>query len=364
MLGIPAAAYQHIYLLLVLLLTWGAYQNYSKKDGLQTMGGYSTEAGSLLLILFLVIFIGLRPLSGRYFVDMANYDLFYRTIYEGTTFYFDWNAENFIFDNLFAWWGSARLGCTSFFLFIAAIYFTTAYWGIRRLFPKDQWVAYLVFLAAFSTFSYGTNGIKAGAAASLFIWAMGYRENLKVCIPLILLSWGFHHSMQLPVYAFVLTLIFKHPKWYFYGWVACFFLAFAHVSFFANLFASMSDESGAGYIAGGFDDGTKGGFRIDFILYSSMPVLVGYWVIFKKRIQVSALYKSLLNLYLCSNGVWMLCIYANFTNRIAYLSWFLYPVVLIYPFLNEDLGANRFRQFSRVMLYHLGFTLFMSFIYY
>ena len=78
---------------------------------------------------------------------------------------------------------------------------------------------------------------------------------------------------------------------------------------------------------------------------------------------MSGLYKDLLNLYLCTNGVWMLCMYANFTNRIAYLSWFLYPIVLIYPFLNEELGPQRYRQFSKVMLCHLAFTLFMAFIY-
>lgn len=330
---------------------------------LQTFGGDRQNVNTLILALILAVFIGFRPVSGRYFVDMANYHQYYWTIYEGSTFNLDLETDNLIFDNLFAWWGSMRLGSTSFFLCIATIYFVAAFLGIRRLFPNDTWAAYLVFLAAFSTFSYGTNGIKAGAAASLFIWAMGYRDNLKICIPLILLSWGFHHSMQLPVAAFILTLFFKNPKWYFYGWVACFFLSLAHVSYFANLFASMSDESGAGYLAGGYDDGTKGGFRIDFILYSAMPVLVGYWVLFKKRLQVSGLYRDLLNLYLCTNGVWMLCMYANFTNRIAYLSWFLYPVVLVYPFLNEDLGPRRYQLFSKVMMFHLAFTLFMAFVY-
>ena len=80
--------------------------------------------------------------------------------------------------------------------------------------------------------------------------------------------------------------------------------------------------------------------------------------------QLSNLYKNLLNLYLCLNGIWMLCMYAAFTNRIAYLSWFLYPIVLVYPFLQEDWGKGRYRTFSMVMLGHLGFTLFMSIVYY
>ena len=53
------------------------------------------------------------------------------------------------------------------------------------------------------------------------------------------------------------------------------------------------------------------------------------------------------------------------TNRIAYLSWFLYPIVLIYPFLQEEWeDDNQYRIFSVVMLAHLGFTLFMNIIYY
>jgi hypothetical protein len=95
-----------------------------------------------------------------------------------------------------------------------------------------------------------------------------------------------------------------------------------------------------------------------------MPVLVGWYVEFKKQLEVSDMYRNLLNLYLCLNGIWMLCMYASFTNRIAYLSWFLYPIVLIYPFLQEDWGEDRYQKFSYVMLAHLGFTLFMNVIYY
>ena len=225
--------------------------------------------------------------------------------------------------------------------------------------------AYVVFLAAFSTFSYATNGIKAGAAASLFILALGYRENLKVCIPLVLLSWGFHHSMIMVVAAFVVTLFVKNPKIYFVLWGFCFLMAFAHITAFAHFFSGFTTEHGASYLlTEGGNEGTKGGFRIDFILYSAMPVIVGWYAVFKKQYKLTNLYKNLLNLYLCLNGVWMLCMYAEFTNRIAYLSWFIYPIVLIYPFLQEQWGKNKYKTFSFVMLGHLGFTLFMNLIYY
>ncbi len=362
---IPAAYYKTIYLTIVTLMTLVAYSQYQSRNGLREFKHSTTDTIGGAVVLSMVLFIGFRPVSGRYFVDMANYVMNYTALFEGEMFNFDWNAENNLFDNLFAWWGSEWLGYTSFFVFIAAIYFAAAYLGIRKLFPNHRLTAYLVFLAAFSTFSYGTNGIKAGAAASLFILAMGYRENLKVCIPLVLISWGFHHSMIMVVSAFVLTLFFKNPKYYFAGWVFCFLMAAAHVTAFQQLFSDFTTEHGAKYLLGdGSDDGTKGGFRIDFILYSVMPVLVGYYAVFEKKMRLSPLYKDLLNLYLCLNGVWMLCMYASFTNRIAYLSWFLYPIVLIYPFLQEQWGKSRYKTFGLVMLGHLGFTLFMNIIYY
>lgn len=358
---IPASLYHGVYLILVTILTLVVYSQYQRRNGLREFTFSRTDALVAVLVVFLILFIGLRPVSGRYFVDMANYVMHYDVLYDGTTFVFDWDTENKIFDNLFAWWGSMRLGYTSFFVFVAAIYFGGAYLGLRKLFPNHRLAAFLVFLAALSTFSYGVNGIKAGAATSLFILAMGYRENLKVCIPLVLLSWGFHHSMIMVVAGFVLTLFVKNPKWYLFGWSLCLLLAAAHVTAFAQFFSGFTTEHGAEYLlTEGGNEGTKGGFRIDFILYSAMPVLVGWYAVFKKRMHLTPLYKNLLNLYLCLNGTWLLCMYANFTNRIAYLSWFLYSIVLIYPFLQEQWGKSRYKIFGGMMLAHLGFTLFMN----
>ena len=50
-----------------------------------------------------------------------------------------------------------------------------------------------------------------------------------------------------------------------------------------------------------------------------MPVLMGYMVKYKYRLE-EKIYDMILNTYLVCNAVWMLCMYAEFTNRIAYLS--------------------------------------------
>lgn len=361
--------YYNIYLVIVSIITLFLCYKYNRRNSdiiypLKKRKNY----GVFLLAVFMTIYIGFRPESYA-FVDMMNYIEFYHALYEGEIFVFDKNAENVLFDNYFAWVGSMRLGTTFFFVSVAAVYFFCAYLACRKMFPNDTLAAYLVFLAAFSTFSYGTNGIKAGAAASVFLMALAYRDNLKICIPLILVSWGLHHSMILPVVAFALTLVYKNPKVYFIAWCFCLIIAAAHITFFQEIFAGIlsdsGDESGARYLDSVNSAwGGKTGFRIDFVFYSAMPVLVGYWALYKKKLQLSKLYTCLLNLYLTINGTWMLCMYASFTNRIAYLSWFLYPIVLIYPFLNENWGAMRYKTFSKVMLAHLAFTLFIHFIYY
>ena len=361
---IDAVVYSSIYYFVVTIISLFVYSQYSHRTSdTVSFNNKRGNGGMFLLMLLLILFIGFRPQS-YVFVDMMNYIQNYYAFLVNVPFHWDSNTENFLFDNYFAFVGSQNLGTTFFFVTIAAVYFGCAYWGIRRLFPNDTAIAYLTFLGAFSTFSYGTNGIKAGAAASLFILALAYYRNWKVCIPMLVITLGFHHSMTMPIAAFVLAVVWKNPKHFFWGWLFCLLYAFVHFSFFQELFAEFTDESGARYLtSGGEDWGGESGFRLDFVLYSSMPVLVGYYAIYKHKIE-SRTYSILLKVYLTTNAIWMLCMYASFTNRIAYISWSLYPIVLIYPLLNEDWGINKYRVASKIFIAHLAFTLFMQIVYY
>lgn len=365
--------YQYIFLFIATIATIVVTNKYRVRTFNSTIADTRlSDSIGLILCIFFAFFIGLRP-PGAGFGDSSNY-IFSYSQREGTMFWFDSNAENLIWDNLFDWWASQSLGISMLFLLGDALYFGCTYAACRKWFPRDTFAAYAVFLGAFSTFSYSCNGVKAGIAGAIFLLGSSYYENRLISIILILLSWGFHHSMQLPVAAYILTLFFKNPKWYFYGWAFCSLMAVLHVESFAELFSSMSsDESATAYLlaTGGSEDSFVTGFRPDFMLYSAMPVLVGYIIVMKEKLQVSKLYSSLLHMYLCTNGVWMLCMYASYNNRIAYLSWFMYPFVLIYPFLKEDLRGvlilktrNQYAQFAKVASYHLAFTLFMELVFY
>ncbi len=360
---LSAALYQTVYLLLVFGLTVLVMQRYAIVDFTEREDRpVFHNRIAWILTLFFVLFIGLRPISGRYFLDMASYDINYRALFWGKPFNFVWDTNNIVFDNLYAFCGSQRIPIVFVFLMLACIYFVCMMIACKKLFPKDALLSLLVYLGAFSTFSYGTNGMKAGAAASIFLLAIAYRENKWLSVVFLFVSFGFHHSMAAAIAIFIVSMFVKDRRFFLYGWIICLILAALHITYFQEIFAGFTDEQGAGYLA---VEGEKrvSGFRPDFIIYSAIPVFLGNYLIRKFEIEDDD-YTFLLNLYTGTNTIFLLCTYGIYINRIAYLSWLMYPFVLIYPFLNADLGDYHNRYLKYTVFGHLGFTLFMSFMYY
>lgn len=361
---IEAYIYHTIYLILVTILTVIVTNRLRVHTIMEDRVSFKNTLPGYTVALLIALFIGFRPLSGIYFVDMWNYNSIYYALQYGKPFELDLNTDNIIFDNLFSWLGANLYEVTVVFVIISLCYFLFAYKAATLLFKNYAFLAFVVFLGAFSTFSYGTNGIKAGAAASFFLCALGYRDSWLKATVFLALSLGFHHSMIMPVAAFVIAWFIKNPKIYFSIWIIALLIAASHITFFQELFAGMADERGAGYLNDTEGDwGGKAGFRLDFVLYSALPVVIGYFAIFKYNLR-SKKYYFLLNTYLLTNAIWMLCMYASFTNRIAYLSWLMYPFVTIYPFFYDEFIPEQTLRLKQVVWFQLSFTLFMNVIYY
>ena len=354
-----AAIYYDIYLIVLTIITMLVMARYRVHSWKSLE--YNSNSGygfAWIICAIVVLFVGFRPISIE-FGDTVSTEEYYSHIY-GDAFFFTLNTDNLFFDNWFAWMASKHFDMTTVFLLFAFVYFGVMLIALRRLFPNEVLLAFVVYLVAFSTFSYGTNGVKAGMAASVFLLAITYHKKLWLSLLIALFTFTQHHSMALVIAAYVLTLFVKNTKYYIVGWLICLLMAILHITYFQFLFAGFTDEQGASYLL--YKDNTR--FRIDFVLYSFVPIAIGYYLVYKKKIPSKGFYNNLLNLYITTNAVWMLCMYAEFTNRISYLSWFLYPVVLLYPFIYFDWGHNQRRYLKCVVYLHLGFTLFMEFIYY
>lgn len=353
---IDAQFYRPIYFLIIFFLTlW--FTNKLRPNYISENNKYC-----VLLTLFFILFIGFRPVSHKYFVDMYGTALQF-SLWARSQIGFFGDVENLLYDNLRI--NMATLGFTyrPFFIIIASIYFGGMYFLCTRIFNHRKMIALLTCLAAFSSFSFGTNGVKAGAAASIFLIAIALQHNRHgiYAIFFAILSIGFHHSMILPVIASVVCKYYHKHRHYYYLWGVCFLLAMFRITYFQNLFADIGSDSSRDYLSG-VGIATKG-FRIDFVLYSAVPILLGAWLEIRKY-HISEKYKDLLNLYMLINAVWMLCMYAEFTNRIAYLSWLMYPIVLIYPFINESALNNKLKLMKLFVWGHLCFTMFMEFVFY
>lgn len=353
--------YQYIYLLLCTVKLTKSLRFAKNPSSLVSNVNSLHIESHIGFVFFLILWLGLRPVT-RQFGDTAAYNEMYQFVY-GVPFKFTFLTGNIIFDNLFSFWGSLRLPISSFFILIAAIYFLCIYLASRKLFPENSNIAFFSYLVGFSTYAYGTNGIKAGAAAAIFLVALAYKENKKLFFLLVLVSMGFHHSMFVVGIACVMSCFIKKTKLFFFGWLFALVIAALHINYFQDLFSSFGGDSAADYLKGQGEVVYMTGFRVDFILYSFAPVLIGYHVCFRQRIRNDK-YEFLLRMYLTTNAVWMLCMYASFTNRIAYLSWLMYPFVLIYPYFAIRTSRNQIVIGKKVAVCHLYFTLFMDVIFY
>ena len=98
------------------------------------------------------------------------------------------------------------------------------------------------------------------------------------------------------------------------------------------------------------------GFRYDFILYSSIPIILG-WIVCVKNDLRDGIYEYILATYTIANSGWVLINTIAYSNRFAYLSWFLYPILLAYPFLKFRFVEYQSRMVGILLLFHLSIYL-------
>ena len=94
-----------------------------------------------------------------------------------------------------------------------------------------------------------------------------------------------------------------------------------------------------------------------------MPIYLAYIVIIKREIY-DKLYIILINTYIFSNSFWIMVINSLNSNRFAYLSWFMYPIVIAYPLLKLEIWPDQNKKVVQILMLHIGFTFFMDVVYY
>ena len=358
-----SAIYYQIVLILTLLLTLVLFSSDITDSSVRV---FSSQVGYPVFI-FTIFYVGVRQVSS-WFGDTVMYDKAYRIFANGGQIKIE---KDYLF-NYFMLFCSQIMNIRFFFLIISFFYVYPLYAFTKKFFGSYWFLGFFFLLAGFSFWPYGVNGIRNGMAASVFLWGLTYYKERKWLMYFLLaISLGIHSSMIIPIMAFIAALLIKSPKIFLWIWLLAIPLSIIGGGFWTNFFSSFGfgDERAEAYLGqDAISNLAKGegtvfssiGFRWDFVLYSTTGILSGYYFLIRKKVN-DPFFLHLWGIYLIANAFWILVIRAAFSNRFAYLSWFLLGAVIIYPFLRYKFSNSQSRILAQIMIVYYAFTYYMYF---
>ena len=363
---IPVLQYTHYFdvsvLCLILIAFWQCASGNILK---QNVAEFNAGWGFVLAVL-IIFYMGLRPVSGV-FGDTVNYARTFSAM-EQIPMKWVWGGE-WLFNNLLHLFARTS-NIHMFFLFCATLYVLPLWIAMRRMFGSYSYIPFLILLGMFTFWNYGVNGIRNGIGASLIILAMTYVENIPIMTFLCILATGFHSSVFLMIGAGILAWFIKNSYYYLAVWVVCvivsYYVGSTIQSFLAGLGIGGEDERFTTYLTIDAEEFARyeltvlrTGWRWDFIAYSLMGVGIGWFFIFYRKFQ-DEYYHWVYNIYLITNAFWVLVIRAAFSNRFAQISWFIMPIVLIYPFMKKRFWLNHEKMLGYAILVFYAFAFYSN----
>ena len=259
----------------------------------------------------------------------------------------------------------------SFFLNCALIYVGSLWWAMKRIFGTHYWVPLLVVFSMFTFWNYGVNGIRNGMGASVFILALSFANHILIMIFLAFLATGFHTSVWIMIGAAIAGWLYKNSKFYLGVWILCVIISWFWGSsiqeYLGGLPLFADDDRFSSYLTVTQEEQEAQGyvyemkFRWDFLAYSAMAVGIGYYFIIKRKF-LDEYYHWIYNTYLLTNAFWVLLIRAQYTNRFAQISWFIMPLVLIYPFMKKRFWRDHERMMGYAIIIFYAFAFYYNII--
>lgn len=322
----------------------------------------SKDTLGLALLITLFLYTGTRPVSGRFFGDMRTYAGAFEQYQAGEVV----RAGKDVYFEYFMKWSSSVMTLDFFFVLCAGLYLFPLYFACKKLFREYWFYAFLMLAASLSFWSYGVNGIRNGIATSLFLLAIT-RGKLIWKVGLTIIALLFHKSIMIPAAAYLIATNYKNHKLYFGFWLSAIPMSLILGGFWESFFLSLGfgeEERLAGYLSEGSEmeeQFSRTGFRWDFLIYSATGVFAGYYFTIRKKFE-DPTYSAILSTYLIANAFWILIIRATFSNRFAYLSWFLLGIVIIYPLLKMKFFRNQHVVIAQILIAYFMLTYLLNVI--
>ena len=362
---VPLRYYTLYFDLLIMILVFFTYIQCARGNVFHPQATSINSSMGTIVMVFIILYMGLRPINIQ-FGDTVNYASEFQMIQAGKE---RWGFGNeWLFSYLFHWF-ARNSDIHSFFLLCSALYVGSLWLAMQRMFKEYYYIPFLIILSMFTFWSYGVNGVRNGVGASLFILALSYANNIPLMCLWAFLGTGFHTSVYLMIGAGIISWYLNNSYIYLAIWVVSIGASYVAGDTIQNILANIPflnfDDRFQGYLTQETDEDNmiyvSGAFRWDFIAYSSLGTLIGYYFIFYRNFK-DEYYHWIYNIYLITNAFWILVIRAAFSNRFAQISWFILPVVLIYPFMKKRFWINHEKYLAYAFVLFYAYTFYENFI--
>ncbi|MDE7120098.1 MAG: EpsG family protein [Muribaculaceae bacterium] len=351
-----ASIYSKAYYIVLLILSICAVAAYSRNNRFLNVGiGWP-------LAIALILFLAFRPLTFKYgFGDTPGYAFFFEHMKSQT--HIDFKAKDLGYEIIS--FSLRNFDVSVLFMFMGALYVVPQLLAAKRLTPTHYGILFLIIVCSFSFWGYGVNGMRNGAALALVMLGM-VRRNVVLTPVLFVCAASIHGSALLPICAYCINFAYRKPATYMKIWCVCVVLSM----FVSNMLTDvlplqdLIEDKRVAYLSKDFtgdnsDKFSSTGYRWDFVLYSAIPVILGYRKIVSGAVK-DRIYIWLYNTYCMCNAFWLFTIYVPYNNRFAYLSWFLYPILVAYPFMGDNNRMTRGDESSLRKV--IGITYLFTFI--
>lgn len=276
------------------------------------------------------------------FVEGVDKPLYLESFLDAENIYGDYSRE-FLWGKIQILLSYVLMGNEYGYWLFYTFFYCIAYYMVAKKYFPYKYAGYFVLcvIGCMGFVSYGSNTIRAGFGIAMLLLAFcAENKLLRLCFAIIAI--GCQMSMLLPVICYLTSnYLLKKYQWCEIIWILFLIITSVTsvVSDLMTMFGFLDARIEEMSVSDGTSDVYNVGFRFDFLLYSVIPILIARYNINKMR-KDSPTYLIVYRTYLLINAVWLLLIRIPFTDRVAYLSWFMIPFLLLYPVLKDNLNVQ------------------------
>lgn len=221
--------------------------------------------------------------------------------------------------------------------------------GLKKILNENILYFYLFFIISPNFFLFGANGIRNGLAASLFLFSFRYYKNYKQWIILIISSL-IHLSLLIPLSFYFISRYFRNIKLVLFIYLILLIFTMLGLKFINYIPLEFSRLDAFINIDRGAKSQKILNIPINFLTYSIGPIIISSYFILKKKLYDEFFLRISIT-YILSSCVYIAAFDLDFAVRFAYLSEFLMPLVVVYPFIKFKIIKYREIYLSLFMLF-------------